>query len=163
MVTKPELEELGVQFVDQQTLLAECDIISLHLPLNPSTLRIVNEDVLLAMKPGALLINVSRGGLVDTDALIRCLESGHLGGAGLDVYENEETIFFTDRSQLNRQERMQYWDKRVATLLSFPNVLVTPHIAFLTIEALANIADTTIDNLSAAAKGEPPAVARNEL
>ena len=58
---------------------------------------------------------------------------------------------------------MQYWDKRVATLLSFPNVLVTPHIAFLTIEALANIADTTIDNLSAAAKGEPPAVARNEL
>ena len=75
----------------------------------------------------------------------------------------EETIFFTDRSQLNRQERMQYWDKRVATLLSFPNVLVTPHIAFLTIEALANIADTTIDNLSAAAKGEPPAVARNEL
>ena len=82
------VQELGVQFVDQQTLLAECDIISLHLPLNPSTLRIVNEDVLLAMKPGALLINVSRGGLVDTDALIRCLESGHLGGAGLDVYEN---------------------------------------------------------------------------
>ena len=99
------------------------------------------------MKPGAILINVSRGALIDTTALIEALKSGRLGGVALDVYEEEEGIFFEDLSGQVLQ------DDELARLLTFPNVLITSHQAFLTREALADIARTTVANLEALAAG----------
>ena len=101
------------------------------------------------MKPGAILINVSRGALIDTTALIEALKSGRLGGVALDVYEEEEGIFFEDLSGQVLQ------DDELARLLTFPNVLITSHQAFLTREALADIARTTVANLEALASGKP--------
>jgi D-lactate dehydrogenase len=101
------------------------------------------------MKPGAILINVSRGALIDTTALIEALKSGQLGGVALDVYEEEEGIFFEDLSGQVLQ------DDELARLLTFPNVLITSHQAFLTREALSNIAQTTVANLQALADKKP--------
>ena len=101
------------------------------------------------MKPGVILLNVSRGGLIDTTALIEALKSGHLGGVALDVYEEEEGIFFEDLSGKVLQ------DDQLARLLTFPNVLITSHQAFLTREALGDIARTTIANLVALRQGKP--------
>jgi D-lactate dehydrogenase len=124
-------------------------VISLHLPLTPETKHLVRRETLAVMKPGAILINVSRGALIDTTALIEALKSGQLGGVALDVYEEEEGIFFEDLSGQVLQ------DDELARLLTFPNVLITSHQAFLTREALSNIAQTTVANLQALADKKP--------
>lgn len=143
------IEALGGRFVGLDQLLAESDIISLHCPLNDATRHLVNADSLQRMKRGAMLINTGRGALVDTPALIEALKSGQLGYLGLDVYEEEAEIFFADRSDLPLQ------DDVLARLLTFPNVIITAHQAFLTREALAAIAGTTLDNIGAWRQGAP--------
>ena len=140
---------LGFSFVPQQQLLAEADVLSLHLPLLPQTRHLIDAAALRQMKPGSVLINTSRGGLVDTAALIEALKSGHLGGVGLDVYEMEEGVFFQNLSDTGLQ------DDQLARLLTFPNALVTSHQGFLTAEALHNIASTTLGNATAFASGAP--------
>jgi D-lactate dehydrogenase len=132
----------GVDLVPLKTLLAQCDVLSLHLPLTPETHYLLNADTLALLKPGAFIINTSRGKLVETTALIEALKSGHLGGVALDVYEEEEGIFFEDLSG----EVLQ--DDDLSRLLMFPNVLITAHQAFLTREALTEIARVTIENLA---------------
>jgi len=127
------------------TLLHDSDVISLHTPLTPETKYTIHEETIRLMKPGSILINVSRGGLVHTKALIQALKSGHLAGVALDVYEEEEGIFFEDLSG----EMLH--DDELARLLTFPNVLITSHQAFLTREALSEIARTTVANISALA------------
>jgi len=131
----------GIEYVELSRLAKESDVITLHAPLTPQTDRIVNEESLALMKPGVILINVSRGRLIHTHALIKALKSGHVGGVGLDVYEEEEGIFFEDLSG----EILQ--DDELARLLTFPNVLVTAHQAFLTHEALSEIARITVENV----------------
>lgn len=140
---KPDaaLGRLGVEYVDLPRLFAESDIVSLHVPLNPTTLHLIDEQAFRSMKKGVMLINTGRGGLIETSALIAALKSGHIGYAGLDVYEEEEGVFFRDLSDLGLQ------DDVLARLLTFPNVLITSHQAFLTREALANIASTTLQNI----------------
>eukprot|EP01026_Neomeris_dumetosa_P034795 TRINITY_DN2787_c0_g1_i5.p1 TRINITY_DN2787_c0_g1~~TRINITY_DN2787_c0_g1_i5.p1 ORF type:complete len:399 (+),score=45.85 TRINITY_DN2787_c0_g1_i5:124-1320(+) len=151
---KDELIALGVQYVEKDELYRQSDVVSLHCPLNKHTYNLINSESLEAMKTNAILINVSRGGLVDTDALIEALKLGKIGGAGLDVYEQEHTLFFQDRSVLNRVDRMKVFDFKFAQLRSLPNVVVTPHSAFLTEEALDNIATTTIQNIKQFALGQ---------
>jgi D-lactate dehydrogenase len=138
-----------VEYVDIDVLARESDVLSLHLPLSPKTKFIIHRGTLDLMKPGAILINVSRGKLVDTAALIEALKSGKLGGVALDVYEEEEGIFYEDLSGLILQ------DDELARLLSFPNVLITSHQAFLTSEALSDISRVTVENIMALAEGRP--------
>jgi D-lactate dehydrogenase len=140
---------LGVRYVELQELWRQCDIISLHVPLTPATRHLVDAAALAMMKPGALLINTGRGALIDTQALVDALKRQQLGGAGLDVYEEEEGVFFRDLSG----EVLQ--DDVLARLLTFPNILITSHQGFLTHEALAAIADTTLHNIRAFERGEP--------
>ncbi|KAL4447605.1 hypothetical protein ABPG75_004824 [Micractinium tetrahymenae] len=147
------LKAQGVQYVPLEQLMAESDIVSLHCPLMASTFHIVNAERLALMKPTAILINVSRGGLVDTDALLAALQNGRLAGTAMDVYENEGPLFFKDYTRYSARERMKAWDQRFAALVHMPQVLITPHSAFLTQEALGNIADTTSDNLVCACLG----------
>jgi len=135
----------GVEYVDAPTLAQRSDVLSLHVPLTAETRHLIRQETLALMKPGAILVNVSRGGLIDTTALIGALKSGHLGGVALDVYEEEEGIFFEDLSGQVLQ------DDELARLLTFPNVLITAHQAFLTKEALTDIARTTVANLQALA------------
>jgi D-lactate dehydrogenase len=139
----------GVEYVSQLELWQQSDVLSLHLPLTPETHHLIGPETLALMKRGVILINVSRGALIDTTALIHALKSGHLGGVVLDVYEEEEGIFFEDLSGMVLQ------DDELARLLTFPNVLITAHQAFLTREALADIARTTAANLRALASGKP--------
>jgi D-lactate dehydrogenase len=138
-----------VIYTDARTLTRECEVISLHTPLTPETYHIIRRETLELMKPGTILINVSRGALIDTTALIEALKSGRLGGVALDVYEEEEGVFFEDLSGQILQ------DDELARLLTFPNVLITAHQAFLTGEALAEIARVTVANLVAFASGQP--------
>ncbi|MGZ3743169.1 MAG: 2-hydroxyacid dehydrogenase [Pseudobdellovibrionaceae bacterium] len=138
----PELIEAGVQYVGFEDLLQRSDIISLHVPLTPETRHLINGKALSTMKPGVMLINTGRGALIDTPALIQFLKSKHVGFAGLDVYEEEEGIFFENLSEQILQ------DDQLVRLLTFPNVLLTSHQAFLTEEALGNIAQTTLRNIS---------------
>ena len=138
----------GVEYVDAVTLSGHSDVISLHVPLTPETNYIIRRETLGLMKPGAILINVSRGALIDTTALIEALKSGHLGGVALDVYEEEEGIFYEDLSS------QVLHDDELARLLTFPNVLITSHQAFLTREALTDIARTTVANLDALAASQ---------
>lgn len=143
MVPNPWLASLpGVQYGSLQEVLRESHMLSLHVPLTPQTRHILNAETLAQMKAGAMLINTGRGGLVDTKALIAALKSGHVGAAGLDVYEEEEGIFFQDLSE------GVLADDVLARLLTFPNVLVTAHQAFLTKEALSGIAETTLKNIA---------------
>lgn len=146
--------ELGLEYVDLDQLYAEADIISLNVPLTPSTRHIIDAESLARMKRGVMIINTGRGALIDTRALIAALKTGHVGSAGLDVYEEEEGIFFADLSG----EVIQ--DDVLARLLTFPNVIITAHQGFLTREALANIAHTTLENVSVFERGEP---LRNEV
>jgi len=139
----------GIEYVDLPALLGLSEVVSLHIPLTPETRHIIRPETLDLMKTGAILINVSRGALIDTTALIESLKSGRLGGVALDVYEEEEGIFFED---LSGQVLL---DDELARLLTFPNVLVTSHQAFLTREALADIALTTVANLVALDSGRP--------
>jgi len=141
---------LGVEYTDLDTLLAASDIVSLHCPLTPATRRLIDAAALARMKPGAMLLNTSRGAVVDTRAVIAALKRGHLGSLGLDVYEEEGDLFFRDLSDDVLQ------DDVFARLLTFPNVVVTGHQAFFTEQALAAIAETTLANADAfAATGRP--------
>lgn len=145
----PRIQALGGRYLALDALLAESDIVSLHCPLTADTRHLIDAQRLATMKPGAMLINTGRGALVNAAALIEALKSGQLGYLGLDVYEEEADIFFEDRSDQPLQ------DDVLARLLSFPNVVVTAHQAFLTREALAAIADTTLDNIAAWQDGTP--------
>jgi D-lactate dehydrogenase len=141
--------QVGIEYVNQPTLAASSDVISLHVPLTPETKHIIRRETIALMKRGVILVNVSRGALVDTTALIEALKAGHVAGVGLDVYEEEEGIFFEDLSG------QVLHDDELARLLTFPNVIITAHQAFLTREALADIARTTVANLDALASGKP--------
>lgn len=140
----------GVHYVDFEHLLAESDIVSLHLPLTPDSHHLIDSAALGRMKPGAILLNTSRGALIDAKALIAALKSGRIGGAALDVYEEEEGVFFEDHSG----EVLD--DDTLARLTTFPNVLITAHQAFLTREALEAIACMTRDNALLVSAGKPP-------
>lgn len=142
-------KELPLRYVELSSLLAESDIISLHVPLTPQTRHLIDARALGLMKRGVVLINTGRGALIDTQALVSALKSGHIGAAGLDVYEEEEGVFFKDLSNQVLQ------DDVLARLLTFPNTLITSHQGFLTHEALANIAHTTLENIRVFERGEP--------
>lgn len=135
-------DKLNVSYTDLDTLLEQSDIITLHCPLNEKTKYIINEESISKMKNGVMLINTSRGGLVNTKAVIRALKTGKIGYFGIDVYEEEEGLFFEDHSDTILQ------DDTIARLMSFRNVMITSHQAFLTHTALRNIADTTFFNLN---------------
>lgn len=139
----------GVAYGEPRELVRESDLVTLHVPLTPETRHLIRRETLELMKPGAILVNVSRGQLIDTTALIGSLKSRHLGGVALDVYEEEEGVFFEDLSGQVLQ------DDVLARLLTFPNVLITAHQAFLTREALHDIASTTVENIRRLTAGEP--------
>jgi len=145
---KKEVVAAGIELVEVDELFKNSDIVSLHVPLNPHTYHLVDERRFGLMRAGAILINTSRGGLVDASALIQSLKKARLGGAALDVYEEEEGVFFQNLSEGVLQ------DDILARLMTFPNVLITAHQAFLTKEALGNIADTTLANIAAFANGK---------
>ena len=139
-----------VDYVSRDDLLARSDVVSLHCPLNDGTRHLIDEAALARMKRGAVLINTSRGAVVDTHAVIDALKRGRLSGLAIDVYEEEDALFFEDRSDKT------IMDDQFARLLTFPNVLITGHQGFFTAEALKSIAETTIANLDAfAAIGKP--------
>lgn len=137
----PDCTALGMRYAPLREALAQADIVSLHVPLLPETRYLVNAQALAAMKPGVTLINTSRGALIDTEALIEALKAGRVGAVGLDVYEEEDDLFFRDRSEQIPT------DDVFARLTTFPNVLITGHQGFFTREALAQIAQTTIRNI----------------
>lgn len=149
VATDPALARtLGFEYVALDRLLAESDIVSLHVPLTPQSRHLIDTRALARMKPGAILINTSRGAVIETGALVKALKSRHLGGVGLDVYEMEEGVFFQDLSDGVLD------DDTLARLLTFPNVLITSHQGFLTREALAAIADTALANAGVFERGE---------
>lgn len=138
-----ELVKTGVlHYAPLDSLFERSDVLSLHSPLLPETKHLVDARRLGLMKPGAILINTGRGGLIDSSALIDALKSGHLGGAALDVYEEEDGVFFENLSERVIQ------DDVLVRLMTFPHVLLTAHQAFFTQEALSNIAQTTLQNIS---------------
>lgn len=141
------LEALGVRYVSLDELLRRSEIVSLHVPLTPETHHLLNAERLATMQPGVTIINTSRGGLIDTPALLAALESHHVGAVGLDVYEEEEGKFFRDLSDTVMH------DDVLARLLTYPNVLLTSHQAFFTQEAMDTIAGTTVANLDDFAAG----------
>lgn len=138
----PACVELGVEYVELADLLRQSDVVTLHAPLTPETHHLIDAEAIAQMRDGVMLINTSRGGLIDTVAVIDALKSGKIGYLGLDVYEEEADLFFEDLSQRPIQ------DDVFSRLLVFPNVLITGHQAFFTREALRNIAETTISNIT---------------
>ncbi|MDB4286370.1 2-hydroxyacid dehydrogenase [bacterium] len=142
-----KLRKEGVEFVPFDTLLETSDIISLHCPLNTHTHHIINKSGFSKMKKGVMLINTSRGALIDTKAAINSLKNEKLGYLGIDVYEQEEALFFRDLSESIIQ------DDQIARLLAFPNVLLTSHQGFFTHEALEEITTTTLANITAIESG----------
>lgn len=136
-----ELAASGTEYVDLDRLYRESDIVSLHCPLVPATRHMIDAAALDAMKPGVMIVNTSRGALIDTPAVIRALKSGKIGYLGLDVYEEEQALFSEDLSDKVIQDDM------FVRLESFPNVLITAHQAFFTKEAVENIASTTLANI----------------
>jgi len=147
MYPNEALSEMGLGYVELETLLSESDILSLHCPLTPETNYMINDQTLGLMKPGVMIINTSRGALLNTNDVIKSLKKGHVGYLGIDVYEQEEKLFFKDRSE----EILQ--DDEIARLMTFPNVLITAHQAFFTKEALEQIANTTLRNLEEIEQG----------
>ena len=141
--------KLEAEYVELQELFEKSDVISLHCPLTSGTKHIINKDSIEKMKDGVYLVNTSRGGLIDTDALIEGLVQGRFGGVGLDVYEEEEGIFYEDKSN----EIMQ--DENLARLMTFPNVVITSHMGFFTREAMQAIATETLENAYALENGLP--------
>lgn len=146
---KPAFEELGGRYVPLKELMAQSDVISLHCPLTEQTRHIVDAGSLAQLKRGAILVNTSRGGLVDTEAATQALKTGQLGGLAIDVYEQEASLFFQDLSST------VIHDDVIQRLVSFPNVIVTGHQAFFTVEAIGQIMATTLASLSAFERGEP--------
>ncbi len=138
----PDCEALGMKYVSLQELFGASDIVSLHCPLIPETYHLIGTEAIEQMKPGMMLINTSRGQLIDTKAVTKGLKSGKIGNLGLDVYEQETDLFFEDLSNQVIQ------DDVFQRLLTFPNVLITGHQAFFTEEALKNIAESTIANIT---------------
>lgn len=136
-----ELEALGVVYTDLETVFKESNIISLHCPLNTATMHLINADSLLLMKKEVMIINTSRGALIETKSIINALKESRIGYLGIDVYEQEEKLFFKDLSATIIQ------DDDIQRLMSFPNVLVTAHQAFFTNEALTQIALITLGNI----------------
>lgn len=141
------LEQLGVQYLPIDQIFESCDIVSLHCPLNDATRHIINEQSLKKMKKGVMLINTSRGALIDTRAVISALKSRQVAYLGIDVYEQEEKLFFRDLSAKIIE------DDTIQRLMSFPNVLITSHQAFFTNEALQQISRTTMTNIKEAWSG----------
>ncbi|MEV0095720.1 2-hydroxyacid dehydrogenase [Streptomyces sp. NPDC050738] len=137
----PACVELGMKYVEKDELLVESDVITLHVPLLPSTHHIINSAALRSMKDDAILINSSRGGLIDSEALVHELRQGRFAGVGLDVYEAEAGLFYLDKS-LEVVE-----DDTLARLVTFPNVLVTSHQAYYTVDALGQIIEATVQNV----------------
>nr|WP_315392352.1 2-hydroxyacid dehydrogenase [uncultured Duganella sp.] len=144
----PAFEALGGSYLPVDELLARSDVVSLHCPLTDQTRHIVNAASLARAKRGAVLVNTSRGGLVDTEAATEALKTGQLGGLAIDVYEQEASLFFQDLSSTI------ICDDVIQRLVSFPNVIVTGHQAFFTVEAIGQIMQTTIDSISAFERGE---------
>ena len=138
----PQKDLLGAKYVDLDTLFSKSDIISLHCPLTDDTHHIISQETLKKCKKGVVIINTSRGALVDAEALLEGIKSRHVGAACLDVYEEESDFFFEDYSGHIME------DDTLARLISMPNVIVTSHQAFLTDEALMNIAETTVKNIT---------------
>lgn len=147
-VRNADLIHKGVVYSELSTVIAESHILSLHCPLSPTSRHLINADTIAAMRKGALLVNTSRGGLVDTKAVINALKTGHLGGLAIDVYEEEDVLFFEDRSNAIIN------DDTFMRLTTFPNVLITGHQAFLTHEALHAIATTTLANIACVLSGQ---------
>jgi D-lactate dehydrogenase len=145
-----ELVRGGVEYVEVGALLRESDVVSLHCPLTPQTRQLVNAGSVESMKRGVVIVNTSRGAVVDTRAVIEGLKSGKIGGLALDVYEEEGDVFFRDLSEQVLQ------DEVLARLLTFPNVIVTAHQAFFTREAVTAIAETTVANLTGFERGAVP-------
>lgn len=139
----PVCTDLGMDYVSRDEIFARSDILSLHCPLTPETHHLIGASTLRRLKPGVMLINTSRGAVIDTRAVIRGLKEGVIGSLGLDVYEEEADLFFEDLSAKVIQ------DDVFARLLTFPNVLITGHQAFFTREALTQIARTTLANITA--------------
>jgi D-lactate dehydrogenase len=144
-----EFEALGLRYAMPGEIGERSDIIALFCPLTPATHHIINAEMLKRAKPGAILINTSRGALIDTEAVIEALKSGQLSGLGIDVYEQEADLFFRDLSN------EIITDDVIQRLVSFPNVIVTGHQAFLTREALTTISETTIESITAFEKNQP--------
>ncbi len=138
----PEVEQLGARYVALNELYRKSDIITLHCPLIPETYHLIGAEAVRRMKPGVMLINSSRGELIDTRTVIAGLKSGKIGYLGLDVYEEEADLFFEDLSTRVIQ------DDVFSRLLTFPNVIITGHQAFFTREAMRNIAETTLQNVA---------------
>ncbi|NJR14569.1 MAG: 2-hydroxyacid dehydrogenase [Calothrix sp. CSU_2_0] len=145
----PEVEALGAKYVELPEIFANSDIISLHCPLMPETHHLINSDAIEKMKPGVMLINTSRGALINAKAVTRGLKSGKIGSLGLDVYEKESDLFFEDLSGTIIQ------DDVFLRLTTFHNVLITGHQAFFTEDALSNIAETTLTNITELMQGVP--------
>lgn len=137
-----ELRDSGIKYVEKEEIFQQSDILSLHCPLTHESKHLIDKTTINQMKPGVMLINTSRGGLVNTKAAIKGLKKGIIGYLGIDVYEQEEELFFKDLSENVIQ------DEDIMRLISFPNVLITSHQAFFTREALQQIANTTIRNIS---------------
>lgn len=142
------LKNLGVNYLPLDEVFKQADIISLHCPLTPETKYIINKENIAKMKDGVMIINTSRGALINTKDVIGGLKSQKIGYLGLDVYEQEEDIFFRDLSESVLK------DETISRLMSFPNVLITSHQGFFTKEALGQIANVTLNNATALAKGE---------
>lgn len=132
----------GAEHADLDTVFAESDIISLHVPLLPTTRDLVNAATIAKMRPGVMLINTSRGELIETESVIAALKSGHIGSLGIDVYEDEEGIFFEDLSN------SIVADDQLMRMTTFPNVILTSHQAFFTREAMENIVGVTLQNIA---------------
>ena len=139
----------GLEYVELPEIFAKSDVISLHCPLTEETHHLINDEAVEQMKKGVVIINTSRGALIDTEALINGIKVEIIGGACLDVYEEEADLFYEDMSGHIVQ------DDKLVRLMAMPNVIVTSHQAFLTQEALDNIANTTVSNMRKFASGEP--------
>jgi D-lactate dehydrogenase len=148
VIANRDMEAKGVEYLPLVKLLPQCDVISLHCPLNEQTKHIISALTLGMMKPGVMLINTSRGGLIDTQAAIDALKTGRLGYLGIDVYEQEEKLFYH-----NLSEEIIH-DDTIMRLMSFPNVLVTAHQGFFTEEAQTQIVQTTLQNINAFEQGK---------
>ncbi|MCC5919832.1 MAG: 2-hydroxyacid dehydrogenase [Cyclobacteriaceae bacterium] len=150
----PSEDLSGVNYVDLDELLYQSDVISLQCPLTPETHHLINKNTLGKMKKGCMLINTSRGKLIDTAAAIEALKIGQLGALGIDVYEEEEHLFFRDLSEQIIQ------DDHISRLIAFPNVLITAHQAFFTSESMQEIVKTTINNID---KFETKQISENDV
>lgn len=160
---KPELEkELGFIYVPMETLLAKSDVISLHVPYLESTHHVINREAISKMKQGVIILNTARGGLIETDALFDGLKTGKIGGAGLDVIEEE--AFITDELELLYRDETEKTDLKIAlenhVMANLPNVVMTPHSAFNSKEALQRILETTVQNIHAYLSGTPQNVVK---